>query len=352
MTRPAKLRARLAQRGLNALLVSQPENRRYLSGFTGSEGFLLISQERALIAIDFRYIEQAKAEAPEFEIVQIQGELAQWAPSLISGMGRVGFEGAHLPFTAQRKLSRALRGQRKPRLVPTEGLVESLRSIKEEGELEYLKKAAALTDAAFEYIVPLLEPGRTEKEVAWDIERFLREKGGETPPFDIIVASGPRATLPHARPTERTLGRGEPLLLDLGTRVEGYCSDLSRTLCLGEDETFAKVYDIVLRAQLTALASIEAGMSGDRADGLARSVIEEAGYGKAFGHGLGHGIGLAAHEEPRLGPGSSALLEEGMVFTVEPGIYLEGWGGVRIEDMVILEKGKARPLTGAKKAGK
>jgi Xaa-Pro aminopeptidase len=185
-----------------------------------------------------------------------------------------------------------------------------------------------------------------EKEVAWEIERFLREKGSEPVPFDIIVASGPNAALPHAKPTERTISPGEPIMVDLGARVEGYSSDLSRTLYLGSREgDFAKIYDLVLQAQLFAITNLETGMTGEQVDNLARTVIRQEGYEDAFVHGLGHGIGLATHEQPRLGPKATGVIAESMVFTIEPGIYLSGWGGVRIEDMVMVEKGKAKTLT-------
>ena len=183
-------------------------------------------------------------------------------------------------------------------------------------------------------------------EAVADMEKFLREKGSEAVSFDIIVASGPNGALPHARPTERRISPGEPTVVDLGSRVGGYCSDLTRTLCLGpRSGTFAEVYNLVLRAQLSALDNLEVGMLAEKADNLARKVIQEGGYGDAFGHGLGHGVGLAVHEQPRLGPNSTAVLEEGMVFTVEPGIYLAGWGGVRIEDVVMMKDGKAKVLT-------
>ena len=190
----------------------------------------------------------------------------------------------------------------------------------------------------------------TEREVAWEMEKFLREEGSEEIPFHVIVASGPNSSLPHAKPTERAIQCGEPIVIDFGARVGGYCSDLTRTLCLGsQDDTFRNNYDLVLGAQLTALATLEAGMSGEQADRLARTVIVQGGHGEAFGHGLGHGIGLAGHESPRLGPKSEDILDEKMVFTVEPGIYLSGWGGIRIEDMVVLKHGKAEVLTKANK---
>ncbi|HEX77948.1 MAG TPA: aminopeptidase P family protein [Dehalococcoidia bacterium] len=349
--RLSKLRHKLLESQLDALLVSQAENRRYLSGFAGSAGHLLISSDRAILAVDFRYVEQAKAQAPDFEVVRIKGEPWDWLPGLASDLNvrRLGFEARDLPFALYRQLAEAL-GQASLQFIPSEGLVEGLRAVKEPREVERIAEAVALADSAFQHILDYLRPGLKEHEVAWELEKSLRERGSQAISFDIIVASGPNAALPHAQPTERVIGPGEPIVFDLGAKIEGYCSDLSRTIYLGhQDSKYAKIYDAVLGAQLTAIATLEAGMSGDKADRLARTVIEEAGYGEAFGHGLGHGIGLAAHEDPRLGPGASDILEEGMVFTLEPGIYIPGWGGVRIEDVVVMEKGRARVLSQAPK---
>jgi len=354
VSRLQKLRQSLIHQDLDVLLVSQPENRHYLSGFAGSTGWLLISASNAFLAVDFRYVEQAKSEALDFEVVHIKGELADWLPQLASELGfkKIGFEADQVSFAAYHQLCKATSTTHQQlRLIPTTGLVESLRAIKETEELEFIIEAVELADAAFEYAKSVIHPGATEKEIAWELEKFLREKGSETIPFDIIVASGPNSALPHVRPSERAILKGEPVVIDLGARVNGYCSDLSRTLCLGEEsKTFSKIYDIVLGAQLTALATIGAGMNGDQADRLARIVIDQAGYSEAFGHGLGHGIGLEAHESPRLGPNSSDLLTNGMVFTIEPGIYVTSWGGVRIEDTVVIENGKVKALARAKKA--
>jgi len=213
-----------------------------------------------------------------------------------------------------------------------------------------ITKAVALADAALEEAKAVIRPGITEKEAAWEIERNLRQKGSEGVPFEIIVASGPNSALPHARPTEKPICSGEPVLIDMGARISGYCSDLSRTLFLGKpNEMFQKIYTIVHQAQAIAIDGVRSEMAGSQADQLARGVIEQAAYGDAFGHGLGHGVGLAVHEFPRLGLSSRDSLADGMVFTIEPGIYLAGQGGVRIEDMVILEDGKARVLTKAAK---
>ncbi len=349
MNRLERLRERLGGEGLGALLVSGAENRHYLSGFTGSAGFLLITPSRAVLATDFRYTEQAKAQAPLLEVVEVRGEPQRWLPGMVSGLDGdgLGFEAQDLTVAAHQKIERALsQVSGGPRLVPTEGVVESLRVVKEPEEVELLTRGAALADAALAHARGVARPGMTEAGLAWEIEKCLREGGSTTPPFELIVASGPNGALPHARPSERPLSLGEPVVIDIGARVGGYTSDITRTLCLGEpDDRFQELYPLVLRAQEAALSGIRPGMTGEEADALARRVIEEAGYGHAFGHGLGHGVGMATHEEPRLGAGSSTVLKTGMVFTVEPGVYLPGWGGIRIEDMVLLTEDGPRPLT-------
>ena len=348
-----KLRTSIAEKGLSALLLSQPKNLLYISGFTGSSGWLLISEQNAILATDFRYVAQAKGELPDFEIIRTKGELCDWLPGLVSDLGwhKLGFEANFISYEGHHKLSEVMKtNQVNIELVPTTGIVEQLRSIKEPEELGFITKAVEMVDAAFEQAKAIIRPGITEKEAAWEIEKILRQEGSEGIPFEIIVASGPNSALPHARPTEKTIRSGEPVLIDMGARISGYCSDFTRTLFLGKaDKMFREIYNIVLKAQTTAIEGIESGMDASQADRLARSIIEQAGYGDAFGHGLGHGVGLAVHEFPMLGPSSSDSLADGMVFTTEPGIYLVGQGGVRIEDMVVLENGRVRVLTKAKK---
>ena len=355
MSRVDKLRAKVGEQGLDAFLVSQAENRRYLSRFTGSAGFLLIAKKRAILATDFRYVEQATKQAPGFDIFQIQGQLRQWFPKLIAEVDpeRLGFEADDISFAVYQQLvesAKEIQTGAKLELIPTRELVESLRAVKQENELRCILGAAELADEAIAKIAAEITPGMTERQIAWEIEKLLREKGSQGLAFDIIVASGPNSALPHAQPSEHAVVKGEPIVIDMGARVEGYCSDMTRTLILGEpDDKLRRVYDIVLGAQLTAIATMGAGMSGHQVDSLGRVVIEEAGFGQNFGHALGHGVGLATHELPRLGKDSKDILSDGMVVTVEPGIYIEGWGGVRIEDMVFMEKGRAKLLTKAKK---
>ncbi|MEE9324140.1 MAG: aminopeptidase P family protein [Dehalococcoidia bacterium] len=351
-TRLKRLRGKLEEKGLDALLVSQPENRRYLSGFTGSAGYLLISQEHAFIATDFRYFQQVERQSSHFQLVKIlQGSLRGWLPDVLSQMKprRLAFEAHHLSFALYQQLAHVVRHMApsvRPRLMATAELVESLRAIKDPEELKAIEKAVQIADAAMMEVAPALEPGMSEREVAWRMEAAMREQGADKVSFDTIVAAGPNAALPHHHPSERPIERGEPVVIDMGAQVDGYCSDITRTFCLGSpDDTFKRIYDTVLAAQLAAMEAVGTGMSGHQADALARSVIEGAGYGENFGHSLGHGIGLAVHEQPRLGMNSSVTLEKNMVFTIEPGIYLPDWGGVRIEDMVILGDERAKGLT-------
>jgi Xaa-Pro aminopeptidase len=344
-----KIRQHIAEKGLDALFVSQTENRRYLSGFTGSSGYLFITQSDAVLTTDSRYIEQAKDQSPDFKIFKTQGAISKWFNDLTSSLTarKIGFDANDISFSTYRSITSDIHGKE---LIPTEGIVESLRAVKDDDELALMKNAIEICDAAFEKVASEMQTGMTESEVAWALEKAMRENGSSPLPFDIIVASGPNSARPHHQPTNRPIAAGEPVIIDMGATVAGYRSDLSRTVCIGkQDEKFGKIYDLVLGAQLTAIATMESGMTGDTADSLARTVIEQGGYGDNFEHGLGHGVGLATHEAPRVGKESKDILTDGMIFTIEPGIYVSGWGGVRIEDMVVLKDGRATVLTKAKK---
>lgn len=354
LARVEKLRRALLDNGLDGFLVTNLANCRYLSGFTGSTGWLLITSSRAGIAVDSRYVERARRECPEFELMPIKGYFPDWFFKLAMDLGAVkwGIEPPDISMSAYQQMTERIARDHLPlQLVSTNHVVESIRAIKEPGELDKMTQAARLTDQTFEYALTVIRSGMTERQLAWEIEKFMRENGSDPVSFEIIVASGPNAAMPHARPSERAIGTGEPIILDFGARIAGYCSDFTRTICLGEpDTTLLKVHTIVLGAQLTAMATMEAGITGERADQLARTVITEGGYTEAFGHGLGHGVGLDVHESPRLGVRSTDVLRQDMTFTVEPGIYIPGWGGVRIEDTVVMEDKRVRPLTTAKKA--
>jgi Xaa-Pro aminopeptidase len=336
------------------MLVSNIHNCRYLSGFRGSTGWLLISQGEAVIAVDFRYVEQARRECSEFALVRVRGDLGDWLPGQTAKMGikQLAVESQSISLEAYRKLIDRIEHDRALlQVVPSSDIVESLRQIKDTEELGAVTQASLLADEAFKHIRAYVRAGMTERHLAWQLEKYLRENGSETIPFDIIVASGPNTALPHASPSDRIIGISEPVMLDYGSRVSGYSSDITRTICIGTpDEMFRKVYTAVLGAQTTAVATIHAGMTGEQADQLARTVIVGAGFGDSFGHGLGHGLGLEVHELPRLGARSTDVLATGMTFTVEPGVYLPGWGGVRIEDTVVIETRGLRPLTRAEKS--
>jgi Xaa-Pro aminopeptidase len=347
-----------AQR-LDALLVTNPENRRYLSGFTGhdsgadSAGALLIANNTATLITDGRYTEQAEHECPGATIVRRDGDFAPLAAKLLrdSGAARVGFEATHLTVAIRDDLAAALAGQPgdglAPELVSTRRLVEPLRAVKDADEIAAIERAVAITDETFTHLCGYLQPGMTEREVAREIDRYMRERGAEGMAFDPHVASGPNGALPHATPSDRVLTLGEPIIIDMGARVAGYCADMTRTVCLGEPGDDArKVYDAVLAALDVSEAGINPNLNGKQADALARDALTNAGYGDQFLHSLGHGLGLEIHEDPRLRKlADDQALEPGMAITIEPGVYLAGWGGVRIEDTAIVTDDGIRILT-------
>jgi Xaa-Pro aminopeptidase len=278
-------------------------------------------------------------------------DFAEQMRELLRGFGlggrRVGFESSYLTVSTLLQWERALAGQ--VILAHTEGLVEQLRMVKDEVELAAIKKAAALADDAWAHMVGWLRPGLTENQISWELESYMRTHGADALAFTSIVASGPNSAKPHAGDSERVVQAGEPLKLDFGCVIDGYCSDITRTVSLGQplDERYRAVWEIVRRANQTALAGVKAGVSGIAVDKLARDVITEAGYGDNFGHGLGHSLGLAVHENPRFSFTYAAAVPAGAVMTIEPGIYLPGWGGVRIEDMVLVTETGAELLTQA-----
>jgi Xaa-Pro aminopeptidase len=353
LNRIEKIKNKIAESSIDCLVISDINNIRYLSGFTGSEGWMIVSSNRAYLAVDFRYKEQVKTEVSNCEIIDLTGDLNNWLIPLIQVIKpvNIGFESDNLSFTIYNRLKNLLvKDNKNINILPTTRLVEDIRMDKEPEEIECIIKAVDLTDRVLEYAESIMSIGLTEKQLSWELEKYLRENGSETIPFEIIVASGANSALPHARSTDSKIILNAPLLIDIGARINGYCSDMSRTFCPGKaDGTFKKVYDIVLAAQMTGISIIESGMNGQEADSIARAVIVESGYAEYFGHGLGHGLGLIVHELPRLGQNSKDILKDNMVFTIEPGIYIPGWGGVRIEDTVIMEKGRIRSLSVARK---
>lgn len=350
-----RLRARLTELGIDALLVTTPSNRRWVSGFTGTAGTLLVSLDQALFATDSRYYEQVGTQAPAFTLLEANGAMSDWAPRLLEGFGgkRVGFEPAGMSYATYEEWTQVIAGlpeAARPTLVPAPAAIEALRAVKELDEIGALTRAVLLGDAAFTHAAAAARPGMTERELAWEVQRYAMEHGADDLSFPTIIAGGPWGALPHAYPRDVPLEAGQGVVMDLGVVVDGYCSDLTRTIFLGApDEQFKRIYDVVLTAQEMAEERIEAGMTGEQAHQIAATVIAEAGYGEHFGHGLGHGVGLDIHEAPRLGPRSQDVLQDGHVVTVEPGIYIAGWGGIRIEDQCVMEGGRLRRLSTAAK---
>jgi len=344
--RLARLREIIRQEGLDALLVTYPANRRYLSGFKPddgqwgeSSGALLISPHQALLLTDFRYQKSAQEQARYYTVRIYKKGLVPELAGLLAGSGikRLGVEARGLLLSLHQALAAELKGID---LVPTQGLVSRLRQIKDQREVEAMSRSLALMESVLEQVLDGEIAGRSERELALAITRTVEDAGAEGVAFEPIVASGPQGAEPHAVPGRRIIQAGEPVIFDVGARLQGYCSDLSRTVVAGgknaADQRFREIYQVVRRAQERAIQGIRPGMTGAQADALAREVIEEAGYGPNFGHALGHGVGLETHEAPGLGPHSQQVLEAGMVFTIEPGIYLSGWGGIRLEQMVEL----------------
>lgn len=350
MTAPRLSRARalLAEHGLDALLVHQAANRTYLSGFTGSAGIVLLTAAEALLLVDFRYVDQAAGEAPGFEVIKSDRQFIETLTEAVHDrrLRRVGFESESVTVKQHREYMAHLAPAE---LVPLDG-VDRLRWVKDADELARIQQAVAIADAAFAHVRSLLRPGVAERDIALELEFYMRRHGAEKEAFETIVASGPRSALPHGRASDRILQAGDFVTLDFGAVYRGYVSDCTRTVVLGQPTAkHREIYATVLAAQQAALGGIRPGITGRAADGIARGVIIEAGYGEAFGHSLGHGVGLAVHEGPTLSPREEAVLAPGMVVTVEPGIYLSGWGGVRIEDLAVITDEGCRSLTSAPK---
>jgi Xaa-Pro aminopeptidase len=332
---------------LDALLVSSLPNIRYLTGFSGTSALLVVGVRETLLVTDFRYATQVREEVGELARVQVEGQ------SLWTGLWRtlpeianvevIGFESGQL---LHRDFARLLEAGARWQWRPTLDVVEGLRETKDAGEIEAIAQAVGVAEAALDRAMGQVQAGATEMQVAGWLEAALRAEGSEGFPFPTIVASGPRAALPHARTSARCLEAGEVLLIDFGAVVSGYCADVTRTFAISRaDEHMREIHGIVYEANARASAGVRAGMTGQDADALARRYIEDCGYGEQFGHSLGHGLGLEVHEAPRLARMATGVVPAGAVVTIEPGIYEPGWGGVRIEDDVVLEDGGPRVLT-------
>ena len=350
------LRKKLTGKTPDMLWIVQPENRRYLSGFKASDtqlnessGSLFITRRKANLITDSRYTVEAENEAVDFRVITQKGTFQEELIKRIKeAKGKyLGFEEDHVTWNLHKQLSSKLKkSQIHVQLKPLNGLIEKMREIKDESEIDLMEKASDMMSKVLNSVLETLEPGQIEKEIARRIENYSFEAGAEGMAFDSIVASGPNAALPHAVPTDRKIRKKDHIIFDVGLKVDGYCCDMTRTIFMGTpDSKIKEIYKIVREAQLAALEYVKPGEISTKPDSIARDIIRKAGYGDYFGHSLGHGVGLATHEAPRLSPRDPVTLKEGMIVTVEPGIYLPGRGGVRLEEMVAIGKNGPRILT-------
>jgi len=354
-----RLRDLMQNNGLGTLLVSHPANRCYLSGFKTEDaqigetsGVLLISQTEAILATDPRYAGLAQTQAQGWKIWIYRQNFFDEITDILKKMpSPLGFEALHLSYAHFQRLQQALEKKKIPmKILATENLVEGMRKVKDEVEIDTLREAVKLTEKVYEKVKDILRPGLTEKEVSWQIERLIRRDLRAELSFSPIVASGENAAIPHAVPTDREIGLNEPIIIDCGVKWQGYCADMTRTFYLGKpDEKFKAIYNFVLTAQQKAISAIRAGIKTYEADAVARNYLKGKGHAKAFLHALGHGVGLMVHEAPSLSPRQPGeILQPNMVVTVEPGLYFSGWGGVRIEDMVLIKENGCERLTASK----
>jgi Xaa-Pro aminopeptidase len=347
MGRLERMRQQMLEEKIDAYVLIRPENIRYLSGFSGGEATLYITFEKAILLTDFRYIEQAIAQAPEFEIMNTGHDHYAFLAEIGQKAQRVGFEGDFVTYVGFGKLKDAFP---QADLLSLPNLVSYLRSVKDKSEIELIRQAVRIADDAFTEVLQTIEIGQTEAEIGLALEFSMRRAGASGGSFEFIVASGFRSAMPHGVASLKQIKFGELLTMDFGAIYKGYCSDITRTVFLGEPEDkHREVYEIVLAAQRAGIKAVAPGRTGKEVDAVARNLITEAGYGDYFGHGLGHSVGLAIHEGPNLNIREERLLEPGMVITVEPGIYIQDWGGVRIEDIVLVTENGCEVLTQAPK---
>ncbi|MEJ6950073.1 M24 family metallopeptidase [Natronospora cellulosivora (SeqCode)] len=325
----------LKKKDIEALLIDSNVNCFYLSTFTGTSARILLTHKENYFFTDFRYLEQAKNEIEGFEIIEINRNFEENLNKLINDLkiNRIGFESKAVKYKQYQKYDKVLEAE----LIAVDSFIEELRIIKDKEEIEKIKKAVLITDQAFEHICQFIKPGLSEKEVSLELEFFMKKNGISEKAFDFIVASGKRSSLPHGVASDKIIEKGDFITMDFGGFYQGYCSDMTRTIVLGKaDDKQKEIYNIVLKAQLKVIENIKANMSCKDADAIARDIINKAGYKENFGHGLGHGIGLEVHEDPRLSFASDHNLKAGMVVSNEPGIYIPDWGGVRIEDDLLI----------------
>lgn len=336
--RVAAVRSQFDEKKIDAALVVKPENVGYLSNFTGSAGVLFLTRDESYLLTDFRYVEQATAQAPGFTVIRHdpRGALVDVAALAVKhGVKAIGFEGDFLTYDLHQSYRKELDEQIE--LVAASGLVETIRQVKDAEEIALMRKAAQIADQAFEQILAFIKPGVTERQVALELEFIMKRAGSTGLAFDTIVASGVRSALPHGVASDKVIEAGDLVTMDFGAVYQGYRSDMTRTVVVGEPtEEQRRIYAIVLEAQMRGVAAARAGMTGKELDAVCRTYITEQGYGEQFGHGTGHGVGRYIHEGPSVSVRGATSLQPGMVVTIEPGVYLSGWGGVRIEDMVLL----------------
>lgn len=341
--RISKLRKSLQEMNLDGALIYKPENRRYMSDFTGTAGFVFVTINSAYFITDFRYVAQASTQCQGYDIIQHTSENTLYHILQAIGAKHIGFEEDFVTYQGYSELMEKLPDFE---LRPLEGTLEKLRIIKDDDEIANIEKAAAIADEAFSYICDFIKPNLTEREIALELENFMKKRGASGTSFESIVASGKRSALPHGVASEKNIQKGDFITMDFGCIYNGYCSDMTRTIVLGKAEPKQKeIYGIVLEAQLEALSFIKPGVAGLEVDKIARDIITQKGYGDYFGHGLGHGVGLEIHESPRLSPTGKEVLKPGMIVTDEPGIYLPDFGGVRIEDLILVTETGARVLS-------
>lgn len=337
MKRVLKLKSLLEDKSLDAALIYKPENRTYISGFTGSTGYVLIIKNKNYLLTDFRYIEQSKNECIGYEIVKLDSntegkDLYSFIDKL--NLSKIGFESESMTYNEFNKLNEKLPNIK---FVPIDSEIKQLKKIKDSNEIKYIKKAASIADEAFSHICTYIKAGITEKDVALELEYYMKKKGASKLSFDTIVASGKRSALPHGVYSDKVIENGDFVTLDFGCVYNGYCSDMTRTLVIGTaSEKQKEIYNIVYEAQKMALKEIKPNIECSKIDKIARDHISNNGYGDFFGHGLGHGVGMEVHEAPSLSPKSKDVLEAHMIITDEPGIYIPDFGGVRIEDLVLV----------------
>ena len=343
------LRKSLSETNIDTIFISSKDNIRYYSGFTGTFAFLLINDNKSIIITDSRYTLRAQEESPDYEIYQLKSG-DNWLVNSTKQIGAklIGFEGNEMSVNMLNQLKQRSEGKLDWKDFSNE--ITKERVIKSELEVKIIEETISISDNAFNSVSKKISEGMTEKEIAWEIEKKMRDLGAESLSFDTIVASGLNGSKPHHSPTDKKVKLNEAITIDMGAKYKGYCSDLTRTIFIGTpDDKFKKIYNVVLRSQLIAMETAREEMTGEEIDKISRDVISKENFGEYFGHSLGHGVGLEIHENPGVGPNSKNKIMAGMIYTIEPGIYIDGWGGIRIEDMVLMTDNGNKLLSHAEK---